>query len=108
MLQISSCPGTVGLSQDYKESKSEIGMLPWNQKFPQFCWYSIDVLLKQQTINYMYVKIRSVDTLRPQSRVENDKYKQLYDMVQKSSSREISSEQYTRTLGFKYQTRTEV
>jgi hypothetical protein len=40
--------------------------------------------------------------------VENDKYKQLYDMVQKSSSREISSEQYTRTLGFKYQTRTEV
>ena len=56
----------------------------------------------------MYVKIRSVDTLRPQSRVENDKYKQLNDMVQKSSSREISSEQYTRTLGFKYQTRTEV
>ena len=36
MLQISSCPGTVGLSYDYKESKSEIGMLPWNQKIPQF------------------------------------------------------------------------
>ena len=53
------------------------------------------MLLKQQTIIYMYVKIRSVDTVLPQSRVENDKDKQLYDMVQKSSSREITSEQYS-------------
>ena len=35
-----------------------------------------------QTINYMYVKIRSVETVLPQSRVENDKDKQLYDIVQ--------------------------
>jgi hypothetical protein len=34
------------------------------------------------TINYMYVKIRSVETVLPQSRVENDRDKQLYDMVQ--------------------------
>ena len=25
----------VGLSQEYKRSNSEIGMVPWNQHFPQ-------------------------------------------------------------------------
>jgi hypothetical protein len=40
--------------------------------------------------------------------VENDKDKQLYDMVQKYPSGEISREQYTRTLGFKYQVTTEL
>jgi hypothetical protein len=43
--------------------------------------------LKLQTLNYMYVKIRSIDTILPQSRVEKDK--QLHDMVQKYSSGEI-------------------
>ena len=38
MLQISSCPGTVGLTQQYKRSKPEIGMLPWNQKFSSILW----------------------------------------------------------------------
>jgi hypothetical protein len=42
---------TVGLSQEYTRSKSEIGMLPWNQIFPQVGGWSIDVLLKLQTIN---------------------------------------------------------
>ena len=42
-------------------------------------------------------------TVLPQSRVENDKDKQLHDMVQKYSSGEISREQYTR----KYLARTE-
>ncbi len=88
MLQISSCTGTVNLSQEYKRSKSEIGMLPWNQNFPQFCGQSIDVLLKLQTINY--IKTRSMDTVLPQSRVEKDKDKQLHDMVKKYSSGEIS------------------
>jgi hypothetical protein len=49
-----------------------------------------------------------MDTVLPQSRVERDKDKQLYDMVQKYSSGEISREEYTYTLGFKYQTRTEL
>jgi hypothetical protein len=35
------------------------------------------------------------------------KNKQLHDIVQKYSSGEISREQYTRALGFKYQARTE-
>jgi hypothetical protein len=48
------------------------------------------VLLKLQTINY--IKIRSVDTVLPKSRVENDKDKQLHDMVQKYSSGEIYHE----------------
>jgi hypothetical protein len=64
------------------------------------------VLLKLQTINY--IKIRSVDTVLPKSRVENDKDKQLHDMVQKYSSGEIYHEQYTSTLGFRYQARTEL
>jgi hypothetical protein len=39
MLQLSSCPGmvgtnTIGLSQEYKRSNSEIGILPWKQHFP--------------------------------------------------------------------------
>jgi len=34
--------------------------------------------------------------------------KHLHDMVQKYSSDEISREQYTRTLGFKCQARTEL
>jgi hypothetical protein len=54
------------------------------------------------------VKIRSVDTVLPKSRVENDKDKQLHDMVQKYSSGEIYHEQYTSTLGFRYQVRTEL
>jgi hypothetical protein len=49
-----------------------------------------------------------MDTVLPQSRVENDKDKQLYDMVQIYSSGEISCEQYTRTLGFKCQSRAEL
>jgi hypothetical protein len=40
--------------------------------------------------------------------VENDKDKQLHNMVQKYSNGEISREQYTRTLGFKYQARMEL
>jgi hypothetical protein len=40
-----------------------------------------------------------MDTVLPQSRVENDKDKQLYDMVQIYSSGEISCEQYTVLLG---------
>ena len=43
----------------------------------------------------------------PQSRVVIDKDKYLHDMVQKYSSGEISREQYTRTLGLKYQAWTE-
>jgi hypothetical protein len=66
----------------------------------------INVLLKLQTINS--IKIRNMDTVLPQSRVENDKDKQLYDMVQIYSSGEISCEQYTRTLGFKCQSRAEL
>ena len=61
-------------------------------KFPPILWVEIDVLLKLQTIKY--IKIRSMDTVLPQSRVEKDKDKQLHDIVQKSSSGEISSEQY--------------
>ena len=80
---------TVGLSQEYTRSKSEIGMLPWNQIFPQVGGWSIDVLLKLQTINY--IKIRSMDTVLPQSRVEKDKEKHLL-VVQKYSSGEISRE----------------
>ena len=38
------------------------------------------MLLNLQTINY--TKIRNIDTVLPQSRVENDKDKQLHDMVQ--------------------------
>jgi len=49
-----------------------------------------------------------MDTVLPQIMVEKDKDKQLYDMVQKYSSGEISREQYTCPLGFKYQTRTEL
>ena len=49
-----------------------------------------------------------MDPVLPQSRVEKDKDKQLYDMVQKYSSGEISREQYTRIFGFKYQARTEL
>ena len=71
-------------------------IVPWNQNFPQFCGQSIDVLLKLQTINY--IKIRSVDTVLPKSRVENDKDKQLHDMVQKFSSGEISREQFLFSL----------
>jgi hypothetical protein len=78
---------TVGLSQEYTRSKSEIGMLPWNQIFPQVGGWSIDVLLKLQTINN--IKIRSMDTVLPQSRVEKDKEKHLL-VVQKYSSGEIS------------------
>jgi hypothetical protein len=43
------------------------------------------VQLNLQTINY--TKIRNIDTVLPQSRVENDKDKQLHDLVQKYSSR---------------------
>ena len=39
------------------------------------------------------------------SRVEKGNNKQLHDIVQKYSSAEISREQYTRILGFKYQER---
>ena len=48
-----------------------------------------------------------MDTVLPQSRMEKDNFldKHLYDMVQKYSSGEISREQYTSTLGFKYQAR---
>ena len=49
-----------------------------------------------------------MDTVLPQSSVEKDKDKQLHDIVQKYSSREISREQYTRALKFKYQARTEL
>jgi hypothetical protein len=49
-----------------------------------------------------------MDTVLPQSRVEKNKVKQLHDMVQKSSSGDTSREQYTGTLGFKYQARTEL
>ena len=49
-----------------------------------------------------------MDTVLPQSRVKKDKDKQLYDMVQIYSSSEISCEQYTRTLGSKYQSRAEL
>ena len=44
-----------------------------------------------------------MDTVLPQSSVENDKDIQLHDMVHKYSSGIISREQYTR----KYQARTE-
>jgi hypothetical protein len=64
------------------------------------------VLLKLQTINY--IKIRSVETVLPKSRVENDKDKQLHDMVQKYSRGDIPHEQYTSTLGIRYQERTEL
>jgi hypothetical protein len=64
------------------------------------------VLLKLQTINY--IKIRSVDTVLPNSRVENDKDKQLHDMVQEYSRGDIPHEQYTSTLGFRYQARMEL
>ena len=47
-----------------------------------------------------------MDTILPQSRVENDK--QLHDIVQKYSSGEISDEQYIRTIGFKYKASTEL
>jgi hypothetical protein len=40
-----------------------------------------------------------------QSGVEKNNDKRLHNMVQKYSSVEISREQYTRTLGFKYGTR---
>jgi hypothetical protein len=49
-----------------------------------------------------------MDTILPQCRVEKDEDKQLHDTVQKYSSGEISPEQYTCTLGFKYQTSTEL
>jgi len=51
-----------------------------------------------------------MDTVLPQSSVEKNKdnYKHLHDMVQIYSSGEISRKQYTRTLGFKYQARTEL
>jgi len=49
-----------------------------------------------------------MDTVLPQSRVEKNKDKHLHDMIQKYSSGEISREQSTRTLGFKYQARTEL
>ena len=49
-----------------------------------------------------------MDTVLPQSRVKKDKDKQLYDMVQIYSSGEISREQYTRILEFKYQARAEL
>jgi hypothetical protein len=53
-----------------------------------------------------------MDTVLSQYRVENDKDKHLYDIVQKYYSGEISREQYTRTIGFKcgfkYQARTEL
>ena len=64
------------------------------------------MLLKLQTINY--IKIRSMHTVLPQSRVEKDKDKHLDDMDQKYSNGEISREQYTRALGFKYQERTKL
>ena len=91
-----------------EKSKSEIGMLhcTMESKFPHFCGYGIDVLLKLQTINY--IKIRSVGTVLPQSREEKDKDNHLHDMVQKYCNGEISREQYTRTLLFKYQARTEL
>ena len=47
-------------------------------------------------------------TVLPQSRVEKDKDKHLDDMDQKYSNGEISCEQYTRALGFKYQERTKL
>ena len=47
-------------------------------------------------------------TVLPRSRVEKDKDKHLDDMDQKYSSDEISCEQYTRALGFKYQERTKL
>jgi hypothetical protein len=40
--------------------------------------------------------------------VEKDKDKHLDDMDQKYSNGEISCEQYTRALGFKYQERTKL
>ena len=49
-----------------------------------------------------------MDTILPQCRVEKDEDEQLHDTVQKYSSGEISPEQYTCTLGFKYQTSTEL
>jgi hypothetical protein len=39
------------------------------------------------------------------SRVEKGNNKQLHDIVQEYSSGDISREQYTRILGFKYQER---
>ena len=40
--------------------------------------------------------------------MENDKDKQLHDMVQKYSRGDIPHEQYTSTLGFRYQARMEL
>ena len=62
-------------------------------KFPQFRGYSIDVLLKLQTINY--IKTMIMNTVLPQSRMEKNKDQHLHDMVQKYSNGEISREQYT-------------
>ena len=44
-----------------------------------------------------------MNTVLPQSRMEKNKDQHLHDMVQKYSNGEISREQYTSTLGFRYQ-----
>ena len=54
--------------------------------------------MKLQTINY--IKIRSMDTALPQSRVEKDKDKHLDDMVQKYSSGQIIVDSTLVLLGF--------
>ena len=50
--------------------------------------FRVKRFLKLQTIKY--VKIRSTDTVLPQSREEKDKDKHLHDMLHKYSSGEIS------------------
>ena len=75
-------------------------VLPQSGAWTQYC--------HNQEHGHSTATIRSMDTVLPQSRVEKNKNKHLHDMVQKYYSGEISREEYTRTLGFKYQARTEL
>ena len=66
----------------------------------------IDNIIKFQTTTY--IKMRSIDEVAPQSRLEKEKEQSLVSLYEQYCSEQISRSHFVKTLGFKYQARTDL
>jgi hypothetical protein len=72
---------------------------------PSIYWF-LDVVLKLQTTSY--IKIRIINEKVPLSRADKEKEQSLIDWHNQYVSGTITREKYTQTLGYKYQTKTDI
>ncbi|XP_071173818.1 uncharacterized protein [Mytilus edulis] len=66
----------------------------------------LDTIIKLQSVTY--IKIRSLNIDAPQSRTEKEKEQNLRDLHSKYCQQEITRDFYVRSLGYKFQARTDL